>query len=74
MTASFESAMIMSAYAIRITNLPRVNAWYGKLLELCQAAISKRGANFLLHSKECEFRSNHRQEDLVSLIREIFKK
>lgn len=30
--------------------------------------------SFLLHLKECEFRYNHRDEDLCALIKKIFKK
>ena len=30
--------------------------------------------SFLLHLKECEFRYNHRDEDLCVLIKKIFKK
>jgi transposase-like protein len=32
-----------------------------------------RGENFALHFKECEFRFNHRRENLVPLVRKIFK-
>jgi hypothetical protein len=67
----------MSAYAftnkIRGKYKRHVNG-VKKLLELRQATISKRGANFLSHSKKCEFRFNHGKEGLVPSIRGIFKK
>ena len=59
---------------------PRVVSYYGienflsfakrRLAEFNGCASDK----FVLHLKECEFRCNHRDEDLFKIVSKIFKR